>query len=155
VKRDWAVRECWPKSYPDQDKTARHESIPRLRSSAFVHNEYFGKIRCEFRSERRQKDKDGIKFHVSLFPSGSGQELWSVFINSDTREDTLSNHQRRPTQYAQDNVQAAKIVKYAFVFVLRCLAQTLYSLWEETGVPGENPRLSTERWLTLFTVWIS
>jgi hypothetical protein len=26
------------------------------------------------------------------------------------------------------------------------------SLWEETGVPGENPRLSTERWLfTLFT----
>ena len=28
------------------------------------------------------------------------------------------------------------------------------SLWEETGVPGENPRLSTERRLTLFTwVW--
>jgi hypothetical protein len=28
------------------------------------------------------------------------------------------------------------------------------SLWEETGVPGENPRLSAERWLfflTLFT----
>ena len=46
--------------YPDQDKTARHESISRLRSSAFVHNEYFGKIRCELRSARRQKDKDGI-----------------------------------------------------------------------------------------------
>ena len=27
------------------------------------------------------------------------------------------------------------------------------SLWEETGAPGENPRLSTERWLTLFT-WV-
>jgi uncharacterized C2H2 Zn-finger protein len=27
------------------------------------------------------------------------------------------------------------------------------SLWEETGVPGENPRLSTERWQTLFT-WV-
>jgi hypothetical protein len=25
------------------------------------------------------------------------------------------------------------------------------SLWEETGVPGENQRLSAERWLTLFT----
>ena len=25
-----------------------------------------------------------------------------------------------------------------------------HSLWEETRVPGENPRLSTERWLTLF-----
>jgi hypothetical protein len=25
------------------------------------------------------------------------------------------------------------------------------SLWEETGAPGENSRLSTERWLTLFT----
>jgi hypothetical protein len=24
------------------------------------------------------------------------------------------------------------------------------SLWEETGVPGENPRLSAERWLLLF-----
>jgi hypothetical protein len=49
-----------PSPYPDQDKTARHESISRLRSSAFVHNEYFGKIRFELRSERRQKDKDGI-----------------------------------------------------------------------------------------------
>jgi hypothetical protein len=27
------------------------------------------------------------------------------------------------------------------------------SLWEETGAPGENPRLSVERWLTLFT-WV-
>jgi hypothetical protein len=27
------------------------------------------------------------------------------------------------------------------------------SLWEETGAPGENPRLSAERWLTLFT-WV-
>jgi hypothetical protein len=26
-------------------------------------------------------------------------------------------------------------------------------LWEETGVPGENPRLSEERWPTLFT-WV-
>jgi hypothetical protein len=25
------------------------------------------------------------------------------------------------------------------------------SLWEETGVPGENPRLSAERWLLLFS----
>jgi hypothetical protein len=25
------------------------------------------------------------------------------------------------------------------------------SLWEETGVPGENPRLSVERWLLLFS----
>jgi hypothetical protein len=25
------------------------------------------------------------------------------------------------------------------------------SLWEETGVPGENPRLSAECWQTLFT----
>jgi hypothetical protein len=25
------------------------------------------------------------------------------------------------------------------------------SLWEETGAPGENPRLSAERWLTLYT----
>ena len=25
-----------------------------------------------------------------------------------------------------------------------------HSLWEETGVPGENPRLSAEHWLTLF-----
>jgi hypothetical protein len=50
-----------PSPYPDQDKTVRHESISRLRSSAFVHNEYsVGKIRCELRSERRQKDKDGI-----------------------------------------------------------------------------------------------
>jgi hypothetical protein len=49
-----------PSPYPDQDKTARRESISRLRSSAFVHNEYFGKIRCELRSERRQKDKDRI-----------------------------------------------------------------------------------------------
>ena len=24
------------------------------------------------------------------------------------------------------------------------------SLWEETGVPGENPRLSAERWLHSF-----
>ena len=40
-----------PNPYPDQDKTARHESISRLRSYAFVHNEYFGKIRCELRSE--------------------------------------------------------------------------------------------------------
>jgi hypothetical protein len=29
-----------------------------------------------------------------------------------------------------------------------------HSLWEETGVPGENPRLSAERWPALFT-WIS
>jgi hypothetical protein len=28
------------------------------------------------------------------------------------------------------------------------------SLWEETGAPGENPRLSAERWVTLFT-WLS
>jgi hypothetical protein len=49
-----------PNPCPDQDKTARHESISRLRSSAFVHNEYFGKIRCELRSEQRQKDRDGI-----------------------------------------------------------------------------------------------
>jgi transposase InsO family protein len=27
------------------------------------------------------------------------------------------------------------------------------SLWEETGAPGENPRLSAERWQTLFT-WL-
>jgi hypothetical protein len=27
------------------------------------------------------------------------------------------------------------------------------SLWEETGAPGENPRLSAERWPTLFT-WV-
>jgi hypothetical protein len=27
------------------------------------------------------------------------------------------------------------------------------SLWEETGATGENPRLSAERWLTLFT-WV-
>jgi hypothetical protein len=47
-----------PNPYPDQDKTAKHESISR--SSAFVHNEYFGKIRCELRSERKQKDKDRI-----------------------------------------------------------------------------------------------
>ena len=49
-----------PNPYPDHDKTARHESISRLRSSALLRNEYFGKIRCELRSERRQKDKDGI-----------------------------------------------------------------------------------------------
>jgi hypothetical protein len=29
-----------------------------------------------------------------------------------------------------------------------------HSLWEETGAPGENPRLSVECWLTLFT-WVS
>jgi hypothetical protein len=83
-----------PNPYPDQDKTARRESISRLRSSAFVHNEYFGKIRCELRSERRQKDKDGIySFMSRCFFPWSGQELGSVFINSDTREDTLNNHQ--------------------------------------------------------------
>jgi hypothetical protein len=27
------------------------------------------------------------------------------------------------------------------------------SLWEETGAPGENPRLLAEHWLTLFT-WV-
>ena len=26
-----------------------------------------------------------------------------------------------------------------------------FSLWEEIGVPGENPRLSAERWLLLFS----
>jgi hypothetical protein len=50
-----------PSPYPDKEKIARRESISRLRSFAFVHNEYsVGKIRCELRSERRQKDKDGI-----------------------------------------------------------------------------------------------
>jgi hypothetical protein len=49
-----------PSPYPDQDKTARHESISSLRFSAFVHNEYSGKIRRELRSERKQKAKDGI-----------------------------------------------------------------------------------------------
>jgi hypothetical protein len=39
------------------DKTARRESISRLRSSAFVQNEYFGKICRELRSERRQQNK--------------------------------------------------------------------------------------------------
>ena len=42
-----------PNPYPDPDKTARHESISRLRSSAFVQNEYFGKIRRERRTELR------------------------------------------------------------------------------------------------------
>jgi hypothetical protein len=28
-----------------------------------------------------------------------------------------------------------------------------HSLWEETRVPRENPRLSVERWPTLFTKW--
>jgi hypothetical protein len=37
-----------PNPYPDQDKTARHESISRLRSSSFVHNEKFAKILAKF-----------------------------------------------------------------------------------------------------------
>jgi hypothetical protein len=41
-----------PNPYPDCDKT-RHKTMFRLRSSAFVKNEYFGKIRHELRSERR------------------------------------------------------------------------------------------------------
>jgi hypothetical protein len=46
-----AVKNTDPNPYPD--KTARHESISRLRSSAFVQNEYFGKIRRELRTELR------------------------------------------------------------------------------------------------------
>ena len=41
----------------DPDKTARHESKSRLRSSAFIKNEYFGKIRHEHRSERKAEEE--------------------------------------------------------------------------------------------------
>jgi hypothetical protein len=43
------------------DKTARHESISHLGSSAFVENEDFDEIRRELRPERRKKNMgDGI-----------------------------------------------------------------------------------------------
>jgi hypothetical protein len=45
-------------------------TIPRLRSSAFVHNEYFGKIHRQLCSEQRQRTKKGISFmYEGLFLS--------------------------------------------------------------------------------------
>ena len=77
-----------PNSYPD--KTARHESISRLRnSSAFIKNEYFGKIRRELRSERKQKNKDG-SFMSRCFVRVSIYKQRNINLQ---RQDMLTDHQ--------------------------------------------------------------
>jgi hypothetical protein len=40
-----------------------------------------------------RRTKTGFSFMSRSFFSGSGQELGSVFINSNTGEETLNNHQ--------------------------------------------------------------
>ena len=64
-----------PNSCPDPDKTARHETISRLCSSALVQNEVHDEFCQNIRSERRQKNEDGIWIHVSLFCPDQGKDL--------------------------------------------------------------------------------
>ena len=40
---------------------------------------------------------------------------------------------------------------FSYADNLMALKPSQLSLWEEIGVPGENPRLSAERWLYSFT----
>jgi hypothetical protein len=64
-----------PNPYPDPDKTARHKTISRLCSSAFVEYEVNDEFCRTIRSERRQKNEDGIWIHVSLFCPDQGKDL--------------------------------------------------------------------------------
>jgi uncharacterized membrane protein len=57
-----------PNPYPD--KTARHETISGLFSSVFTTKFTTSLFFC--RSQRRQKNEDGIWIHVSLFCLDSG-----------------------------------------------------------------------------------
>ena len=63
-----------PNSCPDPDKTARHETISRLCSEALVQNEVHDEFCQNIRSERRQKNEDGIWIHVSLFCPDQGKD---------------------------------------------------------------------------------
>jgi hypothetical protein len=64
-----------PDSWPDPEKTARHETIFRLRSSTFVHYEVHVEFCQNIRCERRQKNEDGIWIHVSLFCPDESKDL--------------------------------------------------------------------------------
>ena len=55
-----------PNPYLDPEKTARYQTMPRLRSSGLVQNEYFGKIRRELRSERRHAEDKVLCLAVLL-----------------------------------------------------------------------------------------
>jgi hypothetical protein len=64
-----------PNSCPDPDQKARHETISRLCSFAFVQYEVHEEFCQNIRSERKQKNEDGIWIHVSLFCLGQGKDL--------------------------------------------------------------------------------
>jgi hypothetical protein len=64
-----------PNSCPDADKTVRHETIPRLCPYACVQYEVHDEFCQNIRSERRQKNEDGIWIQVSLFCPDQGKDL--------------------------------------------------------------------------------
>ena len=82
---------------------------------------------------------------AAIYSNGSNR--WNILGFNFTKRDALPGVYKismRPTQYAQDNVQTAKIVKYAFVFVLRCLAQTLlYHIHKNLWLELDNWTLQT------------
>lgn len=57
-----------PSPYPDE--TARHGALSRFRSSTFVQNDYFGKIRREFVLNEGGRTNSGIELRDSLFCQG-------------------------------------------------------------------------------------
>ena len=74
-----------PNPYPDY-------IISRLRSSAFVQNEYFGKIRRELGIHEGRGTKTGYSFMSRCFACRIRASIRVSIINSNTWEDTLSNH---------------------------------------------------------------
>jgi hypothetical protein len=64
-------------SSPYPDKTERHDAydaLSRLRSSIFIQNEYFGKIRRELRSEgtKTEEQRRDLRASGLAVLSGSG-----------------------------------------------------------------------------------
>jgi hypothetical protein len=89
-----------------------------------------------------RRTKTGYSFMSGCFFFWVRTRIRVSIINSDTWEDTLSNHQWRPTPYAQDNVQTAK------------LSSSKTTKYEDEDVKlSKKSRCDSEIWLPLIN-WI-
>ena len=65
-----------PNSCPGADKTARHETRPSLFCCLCIQYKVHEEFCQNIRSERRQKNEDGIWIHVSLFCPYLRVRIW-------------------------------------------------------------------------------
>ena len=97
------------------------ELFHKIKENIWLKNMYFIKLKRRFVLFRNIVDERVFDF-IKYLPRVNGKE-------------TLNRSNK-------------SFLSVSRIFKIQTTLQ--YFLWEETGVPGENPQLSSKRWLTLF-----